>query len=238
MANSYTVKMFGYNSYRELEKIDLNSMYVQQSIREIFKELIDKFGEAKGFEFEVRKKNGDIIFVRDSSRAVYDDKGNIAYYEGVLEDITDKKRFESEIIRAKEDAEKADKLKSYFMAHLSHEIRTPVNSILTFISLLKEEFEDKLTDDLQDCFSIIGNSADRLIRTIDLIMNISSLQTGNFDAKYEWLDIEEDIFQDVLRDYSLKARYKGVKLTFINRIEKLRIYADRYFHFTNVLQYN
>lgn len=228
MANSYLIKMLGFNSFREIERIALNSLYVQQSIREIFKELIDKYGEAKGFEFEIRKKNGEIIFVRDSSRAVYNDKGAIVYYEGVLEDITDKKKYESEILFAKENAEKADKLKSYFMAHLSHEIRTPVNSIITFVSLLKDAFEDKLTDELKDCFSIIGNSADRLIRTIDLIMNISSLQTGNFDTHYEWLDVEKDILDDVLRDYDLKARYKGVKLLYKNKSLKNKIYADRY----------
>lgn len=228
MANSYLIKMLGYSSYAELEKIDLNSCYVQQSIREIFKELISKYGEAKGFEFEIRKKNGDIIYVRDSSRAIYDEKGAVSYYEGVIEDITDKKKFESELITAKGKAEKADKLKSYFMAHLSHEIRTPVNSILTFVSLLKEEFEEKLTDELKDSFTIIGSSADRLIRTIDLIMNISSLQTGNFDTSYEWLDIERDILGDVLRDYELKARYKGLKLLFKNRANKMKIFADRY----------
>jgi len=228
MANSFLIKMLGYNTFRELEKVDINSCYVQQSIREIFKELIDKYGEAKGFEFEIRKKNGEIIYVRDSSRAIYNDKGAIAYYEGVLEDITDKKKYETEILYAKENAEKADKLKSYFMAHLSHEIRTPVNSILTFVSLLKEEFEEKLTDELRDCFTIIGNSADRLIRTIDLIMNISSLQTGNFDTKYEWLDLEKDVLSDVLRDYELKARYKSVKLNYVNKSEVKKVYADRY----------
>ncbi len=228
MANTSLIKMLGYDSFKELEKVDINSSYVQQRTREIFKELVDKFGEAKGFEFEIRKKNGEIIFVRDTARAIFDENGNVIYYEGVLEDISDKKRYENEIICAKENLEKADKLKSCFMAHLSHEIRTPVNSILTFVSLLREEFEKNLTDELQDSFSIIGNSADRLIRTIDLIMNISSLQTGNFDTKHEWLDIERDILGDVLRDYELKAKYKGVKLIFTNKTAKSRIFADRY----------
>lgn len=228
MANAYLVKMLGYESFSELEKIDINASYVQQNMRDIFKELLDKFGEAKGFEFEIRKMDGETLCVRDSAKAIYNDKGEIAYYEGVMEDITDKKKYEKEIILAKENAEKADLLKSYFMAHLSHEIRTPVNSIVTFVSLLKEEFEPKLTDELQESFSIIGSSADRLIRTIDLIMNISSLQTGNFDARYEWLDIEDEVLNDVLRDYELKASYKGIKLLYNRQSEKVKIYADRY----------
>jgi len=227
-ANSHLVKMLGYNSFSELEKIDINSSYVQQSIREIFKELVDKFGEAKGFEFEIKRKNSEILFVRDSARAIYDDKGKIIYYEGVLEDITDKKKYESEIISAKETAEKADKLKSYFMAHLSHEIRTPVNSILTFASLLKEEFENKLTGELKESFAIIENSANRLIRTIDLTMNISSLQTGNLDLRFEWLDVERDVLNNILPDYKVKAKYKGLSLSFLNEAKKKQIYADRY----------
>lgn len=228
MANAFLIKMLGYSSFAELEKVDINSSYVQQRTREIFKELVDKYGEAKGFEFEIKKKDGEILFVRDTARAIYDENGKVIYYEGVLEDISDKKRYENEIICAKENLEKADKLKTCFMAHLSHEIRTPVNSILTFVSLLKEEFEASLTDELQDSFSIIGNSADRLIRTIDLIMNISSLQTGNFDTRHEWLDIENDIINDVLRDYELKAKYKGIKLVFTSKAVKKKIYADRY----------
>ncbi len=228
IANSFLIKMLGYSSFREMEKVDINSSYVQQSIREIFKEVIDRFGEAKGFEFEIRRKNGDIIFVRDSSRAIYDEKGNIAYYEGVLEDISDKKKYEREIILAKETAEKADTLKSYFMAHLSHEIRTPVNSILTFVSLLKEEFEPKLPAELHESFQIIENSADRLIRTIDLIMNLSSLQTGNFDAKYSWLDIENDILNEIINEYSGKAKRKEIKFSYINRAKNTKIYADKF----------
>ena len=82
-------------------------------------------------------------------------------------------------------AESAAKMKTEFLAQMSHEIRTPINSILSYAQLLKEETIDKVPEDLKFSFDMINNGGQRLIRTIDLILNMSELQTGTYEPIIE-----------------------------------------------------
>ena len=59
------------------------------------------------------------------------------------------------MISAKEEAEKADRIKTEFLAQMSHEIRTPINTILSFSSLISDEFSEVLSPQAQEYFSIL-----------------------------------------------------------------------------------
>lgn len=95
----------------------------------------------------------------------------------------EKKIIEDELIKAKEKAEESDKLKSEFLAQMSHEIRTPLNVILSYNSFLKEELADHLDKEQINAFSAVNSAGRRLFRTIDLILNMAELQTGNIDVR-------------------------------------------------------
>ncbi|MCP5063683.1 MAG: HAMP domain-containing histidine kinase [Ignavibacteriae bacterium] len=116
-------------------------------------------------------------------------------------------------------AESAVKMKTEFLAQMSHEIRTPVNSILSYAQLLKEETIDKVPEDLKFSFDMINNGGQRLIRTIDLILNMSELQTGTYDAIMEESDIVE-IIEPLVKEFQTTAKVKDLDLIFINRLEK------------------
>ncbi len=101
-----------------------------------------------------------------------------------------RKIFEEELLKAKIMAEESDKLKSNFLAQMSHEIRSPINSILSFSSLLKNKLVKILMKNLKHSFEIISSAGKRITRTIDLILNMSEIQTGT----YEYLAKEVDIY--------------------------------------------
>ncbi len=84
---------------------------------------------------------------------------------------------------------------------MSHEIRTPLNNILTYASLLKEELESQLPPELEPSFKVINSSALRLLRTTDLILNLSKIQTGNFDTYFEKIDLDEDILYEIIPEF-------------------------------------
>jgi signal transduction histidine kinase len=132
------------------------------------------------------------------------------------------------LILAKEEAEKSDRLKSEFLAQMSHEIRTPLNNILTYISLLKEEMEDKLPSELEPSFRVINSSALRLIRTIDLILNLSKIQTGNFDMQFGPIDLDNDILYELVLEFYSRASEKDVKLNYKNNAINKKIFGDSY----------
>jgi len=99
-----------------------------------------------------------------------------AYYSGFFQDITESKKIEKELLKAKEKAERADRLKSHFLTNLSYEIRTPMNAILGFAELLNQggiTKEQKL--DYAKIIRLKGNS---LLAQIDEVTELSKFETG------------------------------------------------------------
>lgn len=129
----------------------------------------------------------------------------------VIRDITEKKIHEEELKKAKEEAEKSNRLKSEFLAQMSHEIRTPINAMLSFTSLLKDEISNDIDEDLKESFDIISNAGNRLIRTIDLILDMSDVQAGSYDYNPQEVDINE-VLKKLIAEFSLTAKTKGLTL--------------------------
>jgi len=89
-------------------------------------------------------------------------------------DITDRKKTEIELERAKEKAEESDILKSAFLANMSHEIRTPINGITGFLQFLNDE--NLAPNRRQDYINIINNSSVQLVKLIDDIIDIAKIE--------------------------------------------------------------
>ncbi|MBI9070551.1 MAG: HAMP domain-containing histidine kinase [Melioribacteraceae bacterium] len=123
------------------------------------------------------------------------------------------KKYKSEIEEFKHIEQNSEKLKSDFLTQISHEIRTPVNSILCFSSLIQQELENKLPDELKEGFGIIESGGRRLIRTIDLILNMSEVQAGSFDMKASDFELEKDLILPVIKEFKNLAEAKGLSIS-------------------------
>ncbi len=95
----------------------------------------------------------------------------------------------SNLIEAKERAIESDRLKSAFLANMSHEIRTPMNGIMGFLQLLNDV--DLTSDDRQYYFDIINKSGERLLSTINDIIEISKIESGQLNVVYGEVNIKE-----------------------------------------------
>lgn len=212
IANPALIEMLGYESYEELSKVDIEKeIYANPLERKIYKNKLISEEIVSGFETVFKKRNGDYIFIRNSAKLTSDEQGN-KFIEGTIEDISEKKLAERTMLEAKEKAEKSDRLKSEFLAQMSHEIRTPINTILSFSSLLKEMVTNELPDDMADSFDIMDRAGKRIIRTIDMILDMSLLQSGSYESVKKRVDIFEDILINLVADSKLKATQKNLDL--------------------------
>ena len=99
-ANPALAKMFGYGSPDEFIGSVANigaQLYVDPEERLLMINLLEKEGRAVGFEFKAWNKNEEIVWIRDNIRVVYDTEGQIKYFEGTLENITDRKQAEEKL---------------------------------------------------------------------------------------------------------------------------------------------
>lgn len=124
------------------------------------------------------------------------------------------KNLKEKIRVLKSQKENSDKLKSDFLSQISHEIRTPVNSILAFSSLIQHELDDNLTKDLKTSFGIIESGGRRLVRTIDLIMNMSELNSESYQPIYRQFNLEDEIILPVVNEFKSLAIAKSLELEY------------------------
>ncbi|MFA7359608.1 MAG: PocR ligand-binding domain-containing protein [Candidatus Kapaibacterium sp.] len=136
-------------------------------------------------------------------------------WHGIIYDITERKKTEEELIRAKEKAEESDKLKSAFLANMSHEIRTPMNGILGFAQLLKEP---KLTGEEQQSFiNIIEKSGARMLNIINDIIDISKIESGLSIVKLSESNINQQI-EYIYTFFKPEADSKNLILSYNNSL--------------------
>ena len=143
-------------------------------------------------------------------------------------DIIKRKEIEKELKETVNKVEKSEKIKSDFLAQVSHEIRTPINTILSFSSLIKDELAQHADEELKYSFSGIQSAGNRLIRTIDLILNMADVQAGTHDYIPKEIDVCGDIIKNLAAEYKGQIKEKNLKLEIIDKSENTKIVADSY----------
>ena len=94
--NMAGVQMLGFQTRQELFGVNISQLYASPSDRERWTVAIEQEGVLRDFVFQLRRRDGTYLWVTDNSRAVRDSNGQVIYYLGSLEDITERKRFEDE----------------------------------------------------------------------------------------------------------------------------------------------
>ncbi|MCF8242677.1 MAG: PAS domain S-box protein [Melioribacteraceae bacterium] len=155
-------------------------------------------------------------------------KSGIDKVVAVIRDVTEVKNYQKNILEAKEKAEKSDQLKSEFLAQMSHEIRTPLNSILSFSQLIKSELESKISDELKDGFQMIENGSQRLTRTIDLILDMSQIQTGSVDLNMKEINLDSELLRTVISQLKPQAASNNLYLNYESQTTDSIINGDQY----------
>jgi len=208
--NPALARMLGYENLIELNDgiTDIASqVYVEPNRRDEFIATLDEHGVMFGFESEIRRANGETMWISENASVRRDLEGNISYYEGTVEDITQRRKaryFEAE----RNAADAANRAKSDFLASMSHEIRTPLNGIIGFLDLLAAT---RLESNQQRFVDLAKSSAGTLLHLINDILDLSKIEAGGIEFEATEFVIHE-LVESVPEMFSPQGRSRGLEL--------------------------
>lgn len=146
-------------------------------------------------------------------------RSNVNGYSSILNSL------KQELIRTREKAEKSEKLKLAFLNNISHEIRTPLNGILGFIDFFDNDLSKA---DREQFITIMRKSGERLLNTVDNIIEMSKLETGNIELAKSVFNLHE-----ALNEFNkeIRHRYSKPNIKYFCTIDvcekQLQVKADR-----------
>lgn len=225
--NEAFLKTYGY-SEKELLGQNISIVSPRKGIQAAEEEVLSATLEC-GWNGELinRRKDGTEFPIFLSTTVIEKKDGKPNHLIGIAMDITERKQAEIEIIAAKEKAESANKVKDGFIANISHEIRTPLNGILGMTNIIKETFSRYITDEEEPFFAGIERSSRRIIRTIDMILNISRLQSGDFKITQQEINLSL-ICEKLVQEFLQSSIADSPKITFENNVGNVTLLADEY----------
>lgn len=175
-------------------------------------------------------KDGNFKWIEVHARLIIDDNGNTLGTTGTLNDITERMKTEKELLLAKERAESSDKMKTEFLAQVSHEIRTPLHAMLNFSSIIQDVITESgySDEDITRSFKGIRISGKRIVRTIDLILNMSEVQTGSYICTLRHFSLYDDVLFRVYHDFKSAAEEAKLEYTLTKEDVNTNVIADEY----------
>jgi len=156
-------------------------------------------------------KNGSEHIIETRTWITYDQKGNKTGLVGVSTDITDQARMQDDLMKAKEAAEAANKAKTSFLSNISHELKSPLNTIIGYSLLMARD--QKLSWKYRKDLKAIYNSGKHLLTLINELLEISSFESDNLTINNRICNIYK-LINEVKGMFRLKAEEKGLQLIF------------------------
>lgn len=132
------------------------------------------------------------------------------------------------VINAKQKSEISQDLKLEFMAQMSHEVRTPLNTIINFSHLLKDELKENVPPEIKSSLDLIESSGLKIIKSFDLLLNMAEIKTGTYEFTPKNIDLYKNILIPVCNEYKNLARDKKLEFRMIDETGSSVIMGDEY----------
>ncbi len=207
----------GYGWLRGVHPDDIDR--IQNNWRETCDKKVDSLAH-----YRFIKPDGSVVWVMGNSVPEVVDGENIGYV-GTITDITQIKLFEESLLVSKEKAERANSLKDAFINNLSHEIRTPLNGIVGMAGIIQEIFEESASPEDLGYFNSLVRSTQRLINTVEMLLLMSQLQTGDHKCKPEHMSLSS-IVERVINDLKEPVEEKKLQVSVVKSTGDDTVFVD------------
>lgn len=208
--NSSLENIFGY-TLKDLEGRRVGEVVNGEGTDPRTLEIADKaIKEKKPYSIDlmVYKKDGSSIWIHTSTTPILNQQGEIERQVEIINDISERKLAEQELIKTREEALQLSKAKQTFLSVMSHEIRTPLNAVIGMSNIL---MEDNPTETQVENLKILGFSAQNLLKLINDILDFTKIETGNMVLESVNVNLKELVAQ-TMNSLRFKTAEKSVVL--------------------------
>jgi len=208
-ANDAYAHILGYSSGKELAGLCRSDLFFDSADAERTGARLQQKKALTDLEVRLKRKDGSAVWVLENVSCVGGETGTPSLVEGTCIDITERKRAEGGMRKAKEAAEAANRAKSQFLANMSHEIRTPMNGVIGVAGLL---LDTPLTPEQRQYAEIVRSSGEGLLAVINDILDFAKIEARKLTLDTTDFDLRT-VLEDAAAVLAIKASEKALELT-------------------------
>ena len=207
--NPTAVRLLKYSSEDLIGRryLDLVRPDYRQAVERFYGRQFVKQTPSTYFELPVLAQDGSELWIGQNVQLIIEN-GRLDGFHAVARDVTERKRAEAELQKAKGVAEAANRAKSEFLANMSHEIRTPMNAIIGMADLLSET---PLTKEQEEYVRVFRRASDNLLALVNDILDLSKVEAGGLTLEHVEFDLVE-LIEKTSEMVAKVAHDKGLEL--------------------------
>ncbi|MEG3040990.1 MAG: PAS domain-containing sensor histidine kinase [Clostridium sp.] len=226
IANEAQARILGFDSTDELERLTIEDI-----IHEDYHYIVNKMyndaylgkEDAQFKEIQIKKKDRGWIDVEVGVTGIEFEYGRSVVF--IIRELTESKKAELNKIHL-EQAIKYDRLKTEFISNMSHELKTPLNIILSTVQLLQHTYKENEDCQLKNYLELMKSNSYRLLRLINNLLDVTRIDVGNLKMNFGNYDIVA-IVENMTMDAVEYVKSKGMSLTFDTNVEEKIIGIDK-----------